>query len=184
VKSDGGYCLIPPSPPRCHPSCRLYRYAERSADLTAVPTITPEERSILLDAARSLNQWQEPRPVERPAQTRRKLQDLSRPGDDFNARGKWADILTPHGWTLASTYGEETRWCRPGKDGGLSATTNHLGCDLLHVFSSNAFPFEAERSYSKFSAFALLNHDGNFEAAARDLRAQGYGKKRLKTGKR
>ncbi len=94
------------------------------------------------------------------------------------------DILTPHGWAFAGEYGEQTRWCRPGKDGGVSATTNHQGSDLLHVFSSNADPFEAEGSYSKFAAYALIHHAGDFKEAARDLREQGYGKKMLKAGKR
>jgi putative DNA primase/helicase len=184
VKAEGGYCLIPPSPSRCHPTCRLYQYAGGSLDLTAVPTITPEERNILLDAARSLNQLQETTTAEKRPQIVKKNGTSSRPGDDFNARANWADILTPHGWTLTDNHGDETRWCRPGKDGGVSATTNHHGCDLLHVFSSNAEHFESERWYSKFSAYALLNHEGNFEEAARDLREQGYGKKMLKTGKR
>jgi putative DNA primase/helicase len=184
MKAEGGYCLVPPSPPRVHPSGRLYQYAEGSADLTFVPTITAEERGVLLDAARSLNQWQETKPAQVRRQSPTNRGALSRPGDDFNARGKWADVLTPHGWTFAGEYGDETRWCRPGKDGGVSATTNHGGCDLLHVFSSNADPFEADRWYTKFAAYALLNHGGDFEEAARDLRGQGYGRKTLKAGKR
>jgi hypothetical protein len=184
VKAEGGYCLIPPSPPRCHPSCRLYQYADGSADLTAVPTITPEERGILLDAARSLNEWQETKPAQVRRQSPTIRGALSRPGDDFNARGKWADVLTPHGWVIAGEYGEETRWRRPGKDGGVSATTNHNGSDLLHVFSSNADPFEQDESYCKFAAYTLLNHGGDFGEAARDLRGQGYGRKTLSAGKR
>src|SRR5262249_51329790 len=43
------------------------------------------------------------------------------------------------------------------------------------VFSTNAEPFEAERSYSKFEAYALLRHGGDFKGAARELRRQGYG---------
>jgi hypothetical protein len=184
VKAEGGYCLIPPSPPRCHPSCRLYQYAEGSADLLAVPTITPEERAVLLDAARSLNRWQEPKPTPKRPHMVGNPGHMSRPGDDFNARGKWAEILTKHGWAFAGEYGEESRWCRPGKDGGVSATTNHNGSDLLHVFSSNADPFEADCWYTKFAAYARLNHGGDFEEAARDLRGQGYGRKTLRAGKR
>jgi putative DNA primase/helicase len=184
VKAEGGYCLIPPSPPRCHPSCRLYQYAEGSAELIAVPTISPEEREILLSSARLLNQWQESRVAPPQLAKRTKRAGLSRPGDDFNARAQWSDILTCHGWTCVGAYGDETRWRRPGKQDGVSATTNHLSSDLLHVFSSNAHPFEPEKSYTKFAAYALLNHDGNFQEAARALREQKYGKKIFKAGKR
>jgi hypothetical protein len=181
VKAEAGYCIIPPSPGRVHPTCRLYKYADGSSDLTRVPTITPGERTILLDAARSLNQWQENRTSQKPKPIMRKNPAISRPRDDFNARGKWEDIL--HGWTMVGQYGDEVRWCRPGKEGGVSATTNHHNSDLLHVFSSNTEHFEADRWYSKFSAYAWINHQGNYQEAARDLREQGYGKT-LKSGKR
>src|SRR5262249_15239260 len=45
----------------------------------------------------------------------------------------------------------------------------------------NAAPFEGASGgkpctpYNKFGAFALLNHGGDFKAAARDLAGQGYG---------
>jgi hypothetical protein len=184
VKAEGGYCLIPPSPPRCHPSCRLYRYAESSPELTAVPTITPAERQILLDAARALNQYQEPAHVSATAKARRKNTGVLLPGNDFNARASWHEVLTPHGWTLVGSYGDEERWCRPGKDGCVSATTNHNGCGLLHVFTSNAPCLDADRGYAKFSAYAFLNHHGDFKAAARDLEEQGYGTPRLQAGRR
>ena len=71
-------------------------------------------------------------------------------------------------------------WQRSGKDGiGGSATTGHCSNDesgdLLYVFSSNADPFESQRAYSKFSAFGLINHEGDFSAASRALLDMGYG---------
>jgi hypothetical protein len=67
-----------------------------------------------------------------------------------------------------------TSWRRPGKDHGISATTGHAGTDLLYVFSSSTC-FESERGYNKFSAYALLNHAGDFGKAAHDLSMLGYG---------
>ena len=67
-------------------------------------------------------------------------------------------------------------WTRPGKDSGTSATTGYgpddSGRDLLYVFTTAAPPFDPGRAYSKFSAFALLEHGGNFRAAARTLMTQ------------
>lgn len=77
---------------------------------------------------------------------------------------------------MVGQRGEITLWKRPGKrERGISATTNYAGSGLLYVFSTNAAPFEAERAYSKFAAYTLLNHGGEFVAAARALAAQGYG---------
>ena len=166
MKAEGGYCLIPPSPARCHPMSQLYRYAEGSPTLEAVPTITPEERAILLNTARSLSQWQEVKPTSTSGKkSSKRNDDLSLPGNDFNARANWPDILTPHGWKLVDTYGEESRWCRPGKSDGPGATTNYKGNDLLHVFTSNGYPLEQDEDYAKFTAYTLLNHEGDFKKA-------------------
>jgi putative DNA primase/helicase len=61
----------------------------------------------------------------------------------------------------------------------VSASTGHCkgpsGRDLLYVFSTSAIPFEAEVSYSRFAAYALLNHRGEFAAATKALTNAGYG---------
>src|SRR5262249_698033 len=44
-------------------------------------------------------------------------------------------------------------------------------------------PFEANRCYSKFTAYTLLNHAGDFKAAARELGEQGYGTGKKPKGK-
>jgi bifunctional DNA primase/polymerase-like protein len=177
TKGEGGYCLVPPSPSACHPSRRRYLLAEGSPDLTQVPTITPAERNTLLTTARQLNRWTAPAPPRR--QMPAAPGGCGRPGDDFDEHADWADILEPYGWEAVGTSGGTTYWRRPGKGDGVSATTGYCGAakgaDLLYVFSSNANPFEADTAYHKFAAFALLEHDGDFSAAAKALRSRGYG---------
>jgi hypothetical protein len=98
-----------------------------------------------------------------------------RPGDDFNRNGKWPEIFEAPGWTLAYEKDGEQFWRRPGKDHGVSATTNYADSDLFYPFTTST-PFEPNRGYTKFAVYTLLNHDGDFKAAARDLAKQGYGK--------
>lgn len=175
LKGEGGYCLAPPSPRFCHPSQKPYQFVDGKPDLLAIPIITPTERAVLLDTARSLSRWQEEPRSQRPATVVRPGAEGGRPGDDFNARASWVDILTPHGWTFVRVSGGEELWRRPGKTTGQSASVNYGDHDKLHVFSSNADPFEDEQTYSKFAAYALLNHGGDYRAAARALVQQGYG---------
>jgi hypothetical protein len=76
-----------------------------------------------------------------------------RPGDDFNQRAKWTDVLEPHGWTHVYQKGDVDHWAKPGKQHrGWSATSNHGGSDLLYVFTTST-EFDSERSYSKFGAY-------------------------------
>ena len=67
-----------------------------------------------------------------------------------------------------------TSWQRPGKTIGISATTNYGGADLFHVFTSST-DFAPDTSYSKFAAYTLLHHQGDYSAAAAALRADGFG---------
>jgi hypothetical protein len=134
---------------------------------------------MLADLARSLN---EQPPVELPPSgpTRDGGGAGDRPGDDFNRRASWDEVLPGKGWVVARRTGDVTHWRRPGKKPpGTSATTGKchsaVGGDLLYVFSSNAQPFEPERCYSKFSAYALLYHRGDFGAAASQLAREGFG---------
>lgn len=179
LKGERNLCVAPPTPRGLHRK-GYYRVLD-GKDLTMIPTITADERELLLTAARALNQWVEPPrksvgrcggigPVSRPRYG-------LRPGDDFNQRANWADILEPHGWRHVGTDSSGVdQWCRPGKDSGKSATTDFEGNGLLHVFSANADPFEADRSYTKFAAFALLKFGGDYGQAAHALYEMGYGR--------
>jgi hypothetical protein len=69
---------------------------------------------------------------------------------------------------------EMSYWRRPGKSHGISASTNFGGSDLFYPFTSSTV-FEPEKSYSKFGAFAVLEHGGDFRKAAAALAALGYG---------
>jgi putative DNA primase/helicase len=98
------------------------------------------------------------------------------PGDDFEQRATWADILQPHGWKLLFTSGQTHYWRRPGKDGREpSATTGRaMDRDRLYVFTTST-EFTPEVPYTKFGAYTLLNHGGDHSAAAKELRRLGYG---------
>jgi len=141
-------------------------------------TTTPfEVFDALCDLAREFNEYVLPERVRSPADAPSDAKG-DRPGDHFNRRAAWADVLGPHGWTVDRVSGDVTYWTRPGKDRGCSATTGKCtsddGGDLLYVFSSNAGPFDPDAAYAKFSAYAVLNHAGRWGEAARAVAAAGY----------
>lgn len=173
TRGKGGYAIIPPSPAEAHPTKRQYKHVG-GPTLANVQRITNEEREILLSAAQSMNLVSEDSKDDKASQPSVDGSDL-RPGDDYNLRAEWRPLLEKHGWSVIRNRGEVTHWQRPGKDGkGISATTGHCG-DKLYVFSSNAAPFESGRTCSKFWAYALLEHGGDFKAASKQARKDGYG---------
>jgi hypothetical protein len=81
-------------------------------------------------------------------------------------------------WKYVFSRGEVAYWRRPGKvEPGISATTKYGGSNLLYIFSTNAHPFKENEAYSLFSAYSLLEHSGDFHAAAKVLSEQGYGQR-------
>jgi hypothetical protein len=169
TRGEGGFIILAPSNGKVSPSGKPY--VLRAGGFATIPTITPDERRDLHQLAQSFDEM----PTGNiPPASEPKAASGERPGDDYSRKTTWAQILEPHGWKAIFTHGDVTHWRRPGKDRGTSATTNIHGSDLLYVFSSST-PFEAERGYGKFAVYAILNHGGDFAAAARDLAAQGYG---------
>lgn len=174
AKGEGGYIIAPGSPPSCHPSGRPYLFLD-SRDFSDVPTITPEERVLLLATAMDLTEIVRAPPTARPPH-RESAPRSNRPGDRFMAATSWPEILEPHGWTYVGTAADGVEaWRRPGKMMGQSATINYGGLDLLHVFSENAPPFEGSQSYTKLAAFCLLQFGGDFRAAIAELIRRGFG---------
>ncbi len=173
TRGEGGLVVVAPSGGRVHPSGKPY--VLQAGGITTIATITPEERQVLFSVARSLDQTPPEyllgcaQPHARAARARR-----GRPGDYYNRRASWAEVLEPHGWRVLYTSDGESYWQRPGKEGpAISATTNYRGSDLLYVFTTST-PFEAGRAYSKFAAYTILEHGGDFSAAAHALAVRGY----------
>lgn len=177
TRGAGGYALLPGSPNECHPFGRPYEYANGHS-LVDVPTIGAAERDLMLGLARALNTYadQAKAPPPRPAT------EALTPGDDFDRRGSWQDVLEPHGWKLDAGTWEKGRATRPGKDRGTSATIGECrgpgDVPLLHVFTSDGAPLELDKTYGRFRAYALLNHSDDWKAAAASLAAVGYGGQR------
>lgn len=152
-------------------------YEAIQGDLCTPPALTEADRDALLAAAWELNEYLPPpvgetRPcVQWDAKESPVGASGERPGDEFNRRGDVRAVLERAGWTLVKP-GENEYWRRPGKTSGWSAS---LKDRVFYVFSANATPFEPNRAYSPFSVLTLLNHGGDFERAAGELRGSGYG---------
>ncbi|MGO9154342.1 bifunctional DNA primase/polymerase [Mycobacterium sp.] len=156
-KDHGGYVLLAPS---IHPDSGE-RYVRCDH-----PVIVPPAWLVDLIAER-------PRvgPPRKPLRSQR----FSGPSiaDEFTAATSWADVLMPHGWACrdGDPDGDGSRWLHPTATSNCSATISH-GC--LFVYSPNT-PFDVTeasqpKGYTKFRAYAVLNHNGDMKAAARALR--------------
>ncbi len=175
TRGEGGQVVVAPS--RHHTTGRTW--ARLLGGPATTPVITREQRDAFHAVLRALDVQLEP-PTPAPASTSstpRTFGDGITPGDDYENKTDWADILTPHGWQLVTQRGRTRYWLRPGKPLGsrFSATTGHADDrDRLYVFTTST-DFDAEVSYTELGALAVLQYGGDHSASAKALRADGYG---------
>jgi len=188
TRGEGGYVIVAPTPGTCHPSGEAW--TKINGDYGTLPEISWYERCQLHEALRRALDKSDPVPPGPSVPTTQAPVALPgippfprlsatglTPGDDYEAKVPWPEILEPHGWRVESVRGPEVHWTRPGKDPrmGSSATTGHAqDRNRFFVFSTSTL-FQAEVPYTKFAVYTLLNHGGDYKAAAAELRRQGYG---------
>jgi putative DNA primase/helicase len=178
TRGEGGYVIVAPTAGTVHPSGNAWEV--QVGKIGQVPTITWEQRNLLHKVLHQvLDRMPEPVvPPPRPAPAITGPR-ANRPGDDFNERGDWYDILPAHGWTVHHAIGGTTYWTRPGKDrsDGHSATTGHAGvgaADRLYIMSS-ATEFNTDEPMTKFYVYAHYEHNGDQKEAAKALARKGFG---------
>lgn len=160
TRGEGGFTVLAPSAGRTHPTGRAWTALIGGPD--TIPTITVEERDALHAIAATFDQMPaHEAPAEHEARGRGSLPGATeaggvRPGDDYNTKATWDDILAPHGWTKTNKIGHGYGWTRPGKNprDGISATTGQNDADNLYVFTTSTV-FEEGRPYSKFAAYCV-----------------------------
>ena len=161
---EGGFVIVAPSNGGVHPTGGTYRLLKGSID--SIATITVEERNELLAVARLSTGY----PCVSSGLTGR---DRSRPAtrrhynEDPAAEQHALELLTGAGWSEVFTRNGVRYLRRPGKNLGVSATFGyHPG--LFYPFTTST-SFEAEKGYTPFGVYTVLQHDGDWGEAARTL---------------
>ena len=168
------FAIVAPSHGPTHPSGKPY--VQLSGSFAQIASYNAAERDDLIALARSFDAMPRKAAPERLAPKTMALPKgmRTRPGDDYNLRMTWTQLLEPVGWTRVYDRDDTSYWCRPGKTTGISASTNHGGSDLFYPFTSST-EFAPETSYNKFAVYTTLKHHGDFAKAALALAKQGYG---------
>lgn len=171
TRGTGGFVVVAPSSGTVHPTGKPYTLMRGGWDTLA--TITPAERDQLHDLARTFDVPLLATPLPSPRTERQSPgSGESRPGDDYNVRGSIFELMERHGWAYIglATDGNH-QWRRPGKSDGISATWKD---DQFWCWTTSS-AFEAERTYTLFGVYTVLECGGDFTESTRKLAAEGYG---------
>lgn len=171
TRSEGGYFL-------CYPS---EGYEVIQGKLLSPPTITKEEREVLMNAARALDEV--PSPLWEPKIKPTFNSDGIPPWESYDDEDHWLQLMQSHGWSVFKETDTKVFLKRPGDSSSKYSGNFDRNYRLLRVFSSST-EFDPNKSYSPSAIFAVLNCGGDFKQAARALKEMGYGRvpeKHLKT---
>lgn len=178
TRAEGGYIIAPPS--------KGYTFIQ--GDYDSIPTITKEERSLLLNIARSFDE-RLPKISENETQQNGKNKnelearfDLGNNANDgrsafeqYNAEADVVALLEKHDWTVVSTDGDRIYFKRPGETSNKTSANYHTGIKVFHAFTSSTV-FEQGRGYNPVQIYALLECDNDLSIASTTLYEQGYGR--------
>jgi hypothetical protein len=172
---DLRYTILPPS---LHPATGLpYRWAE-TGEPTAMPPWLIELLRPLGGKAEEDGEHHDDVVGATTSIALRDFEHSDSIADWMTAHLSWSELLAPRGWTLVHGDGEGdgSMWRHPSATNDHSASIQH-GC--LFVFSpGTAFePTEdgSPNGYTKFRAWAVLEHGGDLKVAASAARKLANG---------
>jgi len=175
TRGEGGQFLCAPT--------KGYKVIQ--GDLSAVRTIGQNERKTLLEVAKAQDQCDrgggKPEVAKPNPDGNLDGNSSKTPWRDFDERGDVWTVLEKHGWQKTGrgaegSAGDKTEWItRPGKDPNDGHSGSIIGGRLVKIWTSNAPPFEPDKTYKPSEVFCLLECGGDWKTAAKKLRRGGYG---------
>ena len=177
--TEKGLLYIAPSP----------GYEVRQGDFFNLPTLTPEERNILITAARELDERREVSPPAEKSHTAQNTRPQSdqatgaagalSPWDDFNRRADLVGLLEGYGWHVVNQQADgRARLSKPGasnKNDVHGSIVKTRAGELRFFPFTTATSFEPEKCYSPAAVFGVMECNGDWSKTTAALRAKGYG---------
>ena len=162
TRGEAGYVVAPPSVG--------YEYIQEGVNVISV-----DEREELFEIMRSFNEVFEEVVIE--AHNRPNAKDYGKtPFDDYNQRGDIVKLLVDKNWSKVKETLDRIYFLRPGSNSETSGSYNKT-MGLFSVFSVNT-PFSVGKGYKLAAVYAILECNGDFKQAAKQLFDLGYGEKK------
>ncbi len=173
TRGKGGLLFVAPSS----------GYVVSRGEFKDIPTITIEQRDLLMNVARSLNF----RGIKRDetneeVQTKAILRQNDNSTDvvwswqDYNSKDDCLTLLEAEGWKRLYSNSSWVYFNRPGakNKSNIDASWN-IKEKYFYVWSASDSTFDDSKGYSATAIYAKLKTNDNFKDASKELYAKGYG---------
>lgn len=139
--------------------------------------ISPEEREILLETARSFNKYVEVKKDYKLAKYNNTLSEEENPFTKFNLQADGLKLLLDNGWRTSNekylNSNKDVRLIRPGVVHSKSSGLYDRDSKLFNCFSTSTC-FEPNKAYTPANLFIELECNGDTSLAYQKLREMGY----------
>jgi len=166
TRGEGGYVATYPSD----------GYTIIQGSFETIPTITEEDRDIIMCCAKAMDLMEEETIIEKKVSLP-VWEEGKKPWDAYNEQttaSDMADLFTRNGYTITKRIKNKIYIKRPG---GKSQSGNIKEDVKLFVAHSSNTPFEVGKGYPASGVFAVLECGGDFSLAGKKLLEMGYGDK-------
>jgi len=169
TRGENGYIIIPPTDG--------YKFDSAIIQFENIPTLTDHERNSIIAVCRSFDEIQEtykqtkaPTPVDVTGSGKSTI-------EAFNDSHTPIEFLEDAGWQFKYQRGDNLHYVRPGKTlrEGIGAGYSE-SLNLIRIFTSST-EFECNKTYNAFQTYSILNHQGDYSAACKELYHSGYGER-------
>ena len=136
--------------------------------------ITPEERAILLDCARQLDETPKVEVTYKAPKPSLNDSDELTPWDDYKSKVDCLTVIQGHGWTIVREDSKFIYVKRPGQTDAPDSGKIFKDSGLLYVWTTST-ALEAETIYNSYTLLTALEYNNDYRESAKVLRAEGYG---------
>lgn len=146
--------------------------------ITDVVEISPDERRVIWSCAKMMDATPpKPEPIiNQPNDSVFDGEvDQSTPWGEFRATYTALDVLMSAGWSIVSENERMVYVLRPGQTSSKTSGVIFKDTALFYPFTTST-EFDAEQPHDSFQCYVVIKHNGDFQAAIKELRADGFGK--------
>lgn len=163
LRAKREYAIVPPTP----------GYAFVQGSFRTLPVLSENEHEELLSVGRSFGQTKAQPPGIYPSDRHPRT---GSPLDDFDRRGELIQLLLQHGWSICPQSRDRKRIFlkRPGTTKNKTSANFHLDYNTFMVHSTSTI-FISKKAYRPSAVYAILECNGDFRQAAKQLIQLGFG---------